>query len=370
VLPWTLPGGYFDFKKGLYDKYGIRFSVAYQMAYQKVSDSLSDKDTAWGGWFSLEGAWTILNRGKDNQGEIVAALDARHTINKSDNATPGKFYREFGSLWATDGGFLDWDLYPGILFWEQQLGKDAFGFRVGQQAPEMVLDYFRFGDARTQFSGTQLSFPASTIPYPAAGLGLSARWFPIASSDIYLRGIIQDINAPTGKFDWSALFVEGEVFAGAELGHSWNRAKDDFDHAHLMMWYADETSTKSYPTDAGWGAKVHGSKQWKKIVAFGNYSYNTAEGGGLGLTNSRHAVNVGGAWLRPFRFNGEIALAGSWAEPIDDTLRDQYGLEAYWKLLLTPSLWVTPGFQYIWDPTFNTTTDSLSLFSIKARLFF
>ena len=128
--------------------------------------------TAWGGWFQLEGAWTILNRGKDNQGKIVAALDGRHTINKSVNATPAKFYREFGSLWATDGGFLDWDIYPGILFWEQRLVKDTFGFRAGQQAPEMVLDFCRFGDARTQFSGTQLSFPASTIPYPAAGLGI------------------------------------------------------------------------------------------------------------------------------------------------------------------------------------------------------
>ena len=155
VLPWTLPEGYFDFKKGLYDKYGLRFAVAYQTAYQAVSDSLSDKDTAWGGWFQLEAAWTLLNRGKDNQGTIVAALDGRHTINKSDNATPAKFYREFGSLWATDGGFLDWDPYPGILFWEQHLAKDTFAFRLGQQASEMVLDSFRFGDARTSFSGTR-----------------------------------------------------------------------------------------------------------------------------------------------------------------------------------------------------------------------
>ena len=67
----------------------------------------------------------------------------------------------------------------------------------------------------------------------------------------------------------------------------------------------------------------------------------------------------------------------SWAEPLDrpDPLlgirsdRNQYGLESYWKILLTPDLWITPGVQLIWDPSFNPSTDFLALPQIKVRLF-
>jgi hypothetical protein len=34
------------------------------------------------------------------------------------------------------------------------------------------------------------------------------------------------------------------------------------------------------------------------------------------------------------------------------------------------NLYVTPGVQLIWDPTFNPDTDFLSIYQLKARLFF
>jgi len=56
-----------------------------------------------------------------------------------------------------------------------------------------------------------------------------------------------------------------------------------------------------------------------------------------------HAVNAGAAMLKPLGIRGEAGLGVSWAEPINDALRDQYGGEVYWKILLTPDLWLTPG---------------------------
>ena len=74
--------------------------------------------------------------------------------------------------------------------------------------------------------------------------------------------------------------------------------------------------------------------------------------------------------MKPFGMRGEIGLGASWAKPFNDALRDQYGLEAYWKILLLPSLWVTPGVQFIIDPSFNPQQDNITIAQIKARLFF
>jgi hypothetical protein len=58
-------------------------------------------------------------------------------------------------------------------------------------------------------------------------------------------------------------------------------------------------------------------------------------------------TTAGLAVLKPFGLRGEIGLGTSWAQPFDNNLESQYGLESYWKLLLLPSLWVTPGVQVI-----------------------
>ena len=56
-------------------------------------------------------------------------------------------------------------------------------------------------------------------------------------------------------------------------------------------------------------------------------------------------------------------------EIFDGPVRNQYGLEAYWRILLSPHIWITPGVQLIWDPSFNPMTDFLAIPQIKFRLF-
>jgi len=46
----------------------------------------------------------------------------------------------------------------------------------------------------------------------------------------------------------------------------------------------------------------------------------------------------------------------------------QYGLEVYWKILLTLNMVITPGFQYIRDPAFNKTEDSIFIPHVKFRI--
>jgi carbohydrate-selective porin OprB len=115
---------------------------------------------------------------------------------------------------------------------------------------------------------------------------------------------------------------------------------------------------------------VLGSKQWGRLVGFGSYTYNTAEGGGFGATFGRHTATAGVGFLKPAGVRGEIGFGAIWMHPLNGELRDQYGAEIYWKLLFTPSLWVTPGVQFIVDPSLNPGTDFVTIGHIKFRLFF
>ena len=74
--------------------------------------------------------------------------------------------------------------------------------------------------------------------------------------------------------------------------------------------------------------------------------------------------------MKPFGLRGEMAVGTSWAQPINENLNSQYSIEAYWKLLLFPSMWLTPGVQFIFDPTFNPEQDQISIAQLKFRVFF
>jgi len=92
--------------------------------------------------------------------------------------------------------------------------------------------------------------------------------------------------------------------------------------------------------------------------------------GTFGVTLAQHMTTAGFAVLKPFGLRGEIGVGTSFAQPHLDFLDSQYGVEAYWKILVTPSMWVTPGVQVIFDPTFNQSEDTITIGQIKARLFF
>jgi carbohydrate-selective porin OprB len=72
--------------------------------------------------------------------------------------------------------------------------------------------------------------------------------------------------------------------------------------------------------------------------------------------------------MRPLNVSGEVALGLAWADPFNDDLRDQFGTELYWRMLIIPSLWLTPGVQTIFQPSFNPEVDAIVVGQLKFRL--
>ena len=377
-----LPGraAYEDFQAELYRKYGIRFSAFYAQLYQHASDTLPNApfDSANGGWGALQFSWTALNRGTDREGRLVMNLGWRNSIGR--NAVPAAFgVPMVGAAWS-NYEFTSWGNSPKIedLFWEQSLGQDL-SFRVGNQIATAVMNFSRFKDARVSFTASPFAFH-EIIPYPTFGLGASFRWNPIADSPFYVVGTLNDMNGDPAAngLDWSTFFDEHQFFYGTEFGYRWRRPSGEFDHLHLNLFWADDRSTRNpttSPNKAGGGFRVYGEKQMGPYVAFGGYTFNTAEGGGISATVTRQLVTAGLAYLNPLNITGELSLGLMWTQPIQDIFpgsgqRNQSGIDLYWRMLITPNLWITPGVQVIFNPSFNPGVDTVYIPDIKFRLSF
>ena len=379
IFPDIKPGNIVNKKNEFFQNKGLALGVSYQGTVQSASASMTENHLAAGGWFLLEMKWILVNRGKDFQGSFFGGLDWRHAYG---NAEPPGYYRlQTGSLWAHDAAFFDWDFYLTAFFWEQWFRKDRFFIRVGQLTTASMFDYFRFGDFRTQFSNSQLTFPAATVPLGPPGLGLNFKWWPIVDSELYVVGSITDINAPPpteGRYDWSGIFETGELMAALEVGYYWRRSEGDYDHLHVGFWYADSMSRKSFGSTEGFGFRVSGHKQWQRWVGYGVLSYNTSRGGGFGFTNSSHSADLGIAFLNPLNVKGEVIAGLSWGRPLDEpdpftgqlSDLDQYSAQINWRLLITPDLYITPGAQFIFNPSYNPYSDFIFMPQAKFRIFF
>ena len=77
---------------------------------------------------------------------------------------------------------------------------------------------------------------------------------------------------------------------------------------------------------------------------------------------------MGAGIYNPFdRFSDSIGLGLSWGEPFGEDARDQFGIEAYYRVQLTNEIAVTPDVQYIINPARNIEVDSLWVFSLRVR---
>ena len=338
-----------------------------------------EPDYAAAGWFQVEFQWDMLNRGEDYEGGLV--VSGNHIHSYGNAASPALFFVNTGSLLPHDGFYLDVGGVAGNIYWKQWFKRDRLWMRLGQQAPIQILDFFRYADFRTSFSGSTLSFPAGSIPFGPPGFGVSAKWWPVEGSELYVVGVVNDINSQIDEVDFSPIFDTGDVFAGAEIGYNWKRMGKkggEMDHVHLTLFHGDEATEKLFPSEAGWGAKLAGEKQWGNVVGFANYTYNNSRGGGFGFTFYEHVVNVGMAVNKPLGIRGEIAGAFTWAKALDGggcgllpcNGDSQTAVEVYWKILLTPDLWITPGTQIHFDPVGNPGASFVSLPTLKFRAFF
>jgi len=371
-----MPNSYFQWKDKIYDKIGLKFGFSYQMLFQSASEVKPNAyEQALGQWMGFMLKWTLINKGKKNKGGLVFSMFDRRAL--GNNAVPSNFgIVDVGGI-TTNVEFTHWTFAIENLYWEQwfSIGKHNLMFRVGNQVVTVLIDPFRFKDSRVSFSTGPFCFHP-TMPYPTFGFGAGFKWLPDEGSGLYIAGSLNDMNGDPNLmgFDWSTVSRQ-EFFYGLEVGYNWKRSKDDYDHLHLILFYADERSTRNpdtMPNKAGGGFSVLGEKQIDRWVGFAKYTYNTAQGGGVTGTFSNHTVITGLSYKNPFNVRGEATIGFLYMNPIeeifDEEARDQLGIEAYWRVSLTHNIWVTPGIQLVFNPTLNPGVDFVAIPQFKFRV--
>jgi hypothetical protein len=367
---------YFDWKDKIYDKIGLRFGVSYQMLYQTASTVVEGADNnAWSDWWGFMIKWTLINKDKRNKGSLVFSMFERNPI--GNHQFPSNFGPiNVGSI-TTAIEFTTWDFAIENLYWEQWfgLGERNLMIRVGNLAAAALIDPFRFKDARKNFTTGPFCYHV-TKPDPTFGFGITFKLAPAKGTGLYLSGAVTDMNGDPNSmgFDWSTV-SNLQFFYGAEVGYNWVRGKGDYDHLSLLVFYATDRSTRNAdvaPNEPGGGFSILGEKQIDRWVGFLKYTYNTAEGGGGLGTFSHQTGTAGVVYKNLFNISGDIGIGFYFMDPLDNIFGDdtglQTGIEAFWHVLLTRNILVTPGIQLQWNPTLNPEADFVSIPHIKFRV--
>jgi len=377
LFPYGVSQSWFDWKDDIYDRIGLKFGFSYQILAQSASETLPDAtfDTALGDWWGFLTKWTLLNRGSENEGTLVFSMFERGSV--GSNQVPSNFgIVDIGSL-TTNVEYTTWGLEIENLYWEQKFAseKSKYEFRIGNQVVTTLLNPFRYKDSRVSFTTGPWAFHP-TIPYPTFGFGAAFKYWPDKKSGFYISGSLNDMNGDPNLqgFDWSTV-DRGEFFYGLEVGSNRKRSRDDYDHWHVLVFYADKRSTRfpdTQPNKAGGGIRLAGEKQWDRWIGYAGYTYNTAHGGGVTGSLANHTLTAGVAYLNLANIRGEAAISLLYMNPIDeifaDPVRDQYGLEMYWRISLSNNIWITPGIHLVFNPSLNLEDDFVAIPQLKFRV--
>lgn len=102
------------------------------------------------------------------------------------------------------------------------------------------------------------------------------------------------------------------------------------------------------------------------VVPFLRYAYAHR-----GLNQIRQNLSVGVVLEEVLGQNFDLlGVAGSWMEPSNRKLDDQYIIEAYYRVHLTPNMHFTPDFQWIIHPSKAPQRDSVFVGSLRLRTLF
>jgi len=354
---------YDDFKVRLREEHGLAFGVDYNMLLQLAGES-SGHTNAAGGVFRMFGSWTVLGPNTDNTGSIEFKVENRHRL--GTDIAPQALGGEVGYAGLTAVPFSDAGSLLTNLYWHQSLRDGRFAYVVGIVDVTDYVSVYGLVNPWTDFSNLAFSTDP-TIAAPDQGFGAALRW-SIADHYYVLAGLADANGAPSDPWDSvESFFDDGEYFKHLELGwyDTWETRVEN--NIHLTLWQVDERTAARIPD--GWGAAFSFSRKidgrWLPFLRVGY-----ADGSGALLERS---LSAGFGYYTPDE-QGVFGLGLNWGRPNSETFgsdtRDQYTVEAYYRLQLADHLTLTPDIQLIKDPALNPGEDFVWVAGLRARLAF
>ncbi len=348
LKPW------FDWKKGLNEKYGLQIGAAYTALYQSADDvPTGAEDEAAVGIVRLFGRWNLLGRGSKNTGTLVFSGDNRHRI--GTDIAPSDLGFQAGYLGIPGTLFSSVDTVLVDLNWQQFINDGRSGIIIGRYDPNDYMDVLGYSNPWTTFQNLAILLNTSiALPDASAGIG-AGHWF---KDQVYMLGTLNDANGVVTDVDF---FENGsEFYKAAEIGWTPSRDQRYFKKVHLMGWHVDEREDAGIPDS--WGLTVAANWTFDKTwMVFTKAGWSD---GDAPLMNK--SVTLGGLYYFARRTD-LIGLGLNWGEPPDGSLNDQYTGELFYRFQFAQNFAITPSVQMLVDPALNPDDDQIWIFGLRAR---
>ncbi|HSI34726.1 MAG: carbohydrate porin [Phycisphaerae bacterium] len=361
LLPWG-PVSLLDpmvkqFNKSA-EKVGLNVGFAYTMIYQAASNGPGERDGATGD-VDIFGNWRLLGAKDDpGRGLLYFAFENRHQMFTSIPA--GSLGGEIGSLWGTTNGFGERPLCVKELYWQQHFGGDQVILRVGKMDAENLYGSNYWQSDAKYFVNKAFSGPP-TNGFPGAGLGFNVQ--AKVGDQWSLSAGAQDAQGSPTQDGFDTFFGDFNLFYAAELRYSpvvpgWGKGT-----YRATAWYRDAGEADGKDHDAGFSISCD-QRIGKHWVPF--FRYGVAQGHVNGV---EQMLSLGVGWegkvLTP---SDVVGVAGSWGQPTDHDLRDQYAFEAFYRMQVSPDNQLTVGYQLILNPSNAPDDDCVGVFEIRWRI--
>lgn len=266
----------------------------------------------------------------------------------SDKAN-GEFSKSQNMLSSTISAGTDPNKHfssPSALWWEQAYHKSGFTYRTGQLYATSLWGNNRYtADDREGFMNSVLSsnvgLPWSDRP---RGLGVMVKQ---AFSGGYVSAGIQDAKGKQDQIDLDSFFDATYLYT-VELGWQPRVNTSTEGRYKLALGYMDsgDDHKGKKGQEAGWGVAL--SLQRDVTEGIGLFAQIRHSFGDRIAQDIRTSANAGIVFNKPWGWpNDALGVGLLYARPDDKNLRDEYGLEIFWRLQMTHRFDLAPDIQII-----------------------
>lgn len=351
-----------DWKKDLKEDHGFAFSVDYTGVLLSSNETFSDA-TGAGGIARIYGAWDLVDEGA---GALVWKFEHRHAYG---NTSPFDFsIGQLGYVGLQEPPFNDSEFRTQNLYWRHRLDGGRSTLIAGILDVTDYVDAFALASPWLHFMNFGFSTGSAAIGLPndaAVGVAFGS----MMTDNIYFVAGITDTNGdPSDPFKgFNNFFSDNEYFTSVEIGWTSSHERIIFDNTHVTLWHKDKQVAAG--ASSGWGAAFSYSRYLgDNFMPFVRGAY--ADDGGSLLQKS---ISVGVGYQTE-AFSGLLGLGLNWGEPNEDTfspgLKDQYAIEAFYRVPVGNNVAVTVDTQLIKDPALNPDESTIWMFNVRARFAF
>jgi porin len=347
---------FYSFKRHLKEEYNLALGVDYMFLNQYASFSYSDRQAA-SGIFRIFGTWVAFNIKNDMQGSLIIKVENRHLI--GSGTPPRQLGYDAGSALSTASfKVFHWGLTN--FYWKQLFYDDWFSFVIGQMDPGDWVDLFPLLDSfRYYLNEAYFNSPAMALPNQ--GLGVAVQGF--ITEHFYVKAGLHDANGEPNKlggYNFNSFFKTQEYFTWIEAGWTPQFQPMTPQSIHLTYWHQDAREDAGKSESWGWcfSASTVIDYIWQPFIRIAISSGDAALMRKLVIIGT--AVNVKG--------HDYFGVGFNWGGPVDESKRDQYGIELFYSFQLTQHLNFTPDIQLTINPSFNNEKDIVGVYSVlRAR---